>query len=353
MVKQINYECFMTLVKRFSKVTKMKITMKDIAKEAGVSVATVSHVINGTKRISEEKHLLIRQAIEKYNYVPDIRAKNLRLQKTRTAGLVVSSFPDVYVTGIVNGVGNRARELGYHLLFVNTNEDSTYERDTIQLLGSNMVDGIILSPTSHSLNLKEYMDQKVPLVFAIRYDPNIKDIPRVTADDFQAGYDATVHMIRHGHKNIGIIYAIPNVTSTNQRIEGYRAALKEYHIPFNERYLEIGHATVEGGFHAAKSLLKREKEISSLFVLSDLMTIGSMKALINLSLKCPEDIALIGFGDFEAATVTNPPISSISLPPDTIGRTAFDLLLNKMNNPNYFKHVQIPTSLVPRKSCGC
>ena len=327
--------------------------MKDIAKEAGVSVGTVSHVINGTKRISEETQAKIKLVIEKYNYVPDIRAKNFRLQKTKTAGLVVSSFPDLYVTGIINGVSSRARELGYQLLFVNTNEDPSYERDTLKLLGSNMVDGIILSPTYKSTELKEYIDQQVPLVFAIRYDPDIIDIPRVTADDYQAGYDATMHLIQHGHKHIGVIYSKPNITSSNERIEGYKAALKEYNIPFNDSYLQIGNATVAGGIEATIKLLKREKQITSIFVLNDLMTVGSMKAFVSLSLKCPEDIALIGFGDFEAATITNPPISTISLPPETIGRTAFDLLFNKMNNPNYLKHVQIPTSLIPRKSCGC
>lgn len=330
-------------------------TMKDIAKEAGVSVATVSHVINGTKNISEEKQKLVRQTIEKYNYVPDIRAKNLRLKKTKTVGLVVSSLQDTYVTGIVNGVGSRARELGYQLLFVNTNENAEYEKETIQLIGSNMVDGIILSPTSCDTGyLKEHIDQqKVPFVFINRYDPNISDIPRITADDFQAGYDATAHLIQHGHKHIGLIYAIPNVTTTDQRIEGYKAALNKFNLPFNHHYLEMGHATVDGAVHAIKSLLSRNKKITALFVLSDLMTIGAMKGIIGMSLRCPEDIALIGFGDFDAAQIISPPISNIGLPPDTIGRTAFDALVNKMSNSSYYRHIQIPTSLVIRKSCGC
>ncbi|AGT33638.1 hypothetical protein M493_17145 [Geobacillus genomosp. 3] len=332
----------------------MKITMKDIAKEAGVSVATVSHVINGTKRISEEKEKRIWETIKKYNYVPDARAKQLRLQKTKTAALVVSSLPDSYVTGFVNAVGMRARELGYHLLFVNTNENLEHEKETIHLLSSHMVDGIILSPSQSDISyLQTYIDQHLPIVLVNRYDPKITNIPRVVADDFQAGYDATIHLLQHGHKHIGVIYGVPNVSTTNQRIEGYKTALQEHGVPFNEHYLEMGYATVEGGYNAVKTLLNRHQEITALFVLNDAMTIGALKGIHSLLLKCPDDIALIGFGDFEAASVTDPPITNIYLPPDTIGRTAFDILINRINNPNYCKSVSLPTSLIIRKSCGC
>lgn len=332
----------------------MKITIKDIAKEAGVSIATVSHVINRTKNISENKSKLIKEIIDKYNYVPDIRAKNLRNLKTKTAGLVVSSFPDSHVSGIVNGIGTRARELDYQLLFTNTNEDQDYEKETMKLLSSHMVDGIIITPSKMDTQyINKYIKQNIPIIQALRYDPNLLTIPRVTMDDFQAGYDATMHLLQHGHRHIGLIYAKANVTSTNGRIEGYKAALKEFQLYFNESYLELGNATVEGGQKATKYLLNREKQISSLFVLNDLMTVGTMQGLEALSLKCPEDIALIGFGDFPAAKITNPPISNISMSSEIVGRTAFDVLLNKMNNLNYSRHIQIPASLILRKSCGC
>ncbi|PEO42993.1 LacI family transcriptional regulator [Bacillus sp. AFS026049] len=332
----------------------MKITIKDIAREAGVSTATVSHVINGTKNISEGKTKLIKRIIEKYNYVPDIRAKNLRNLKTKTAGLVVSSFPDSHVSGIVNGVGKRARELGYQMLFINTIEDQEYEMETMKLLSSHMVDGIIITPSKmDSQYLKKYIEQNLPITQVLRYDPNLPQIPKVTMDDFQAGYDATVHLLQHGHHYIGLIYATADVTSTTGRIEGYKAALKDYHLTFNESYLETGNATVEGGLKATKSLINREKQITSLFILNDLMTVGAIQGLTALSLKCPEDIALIGFGDFPAANITCPPITNISMSSETVGQTAFDVLLNKINNPSYSRHIQIPASLMIRRSCGC
>ncbi|MEK3857298.1 LacI family DNA-binding transcriptional regulator [Cytobacillus sp. FSL H8-0458] len=332
----------------------MKITMKDIAREANVSIATVSHVINGTKKISDEKHNKIMELIRKYNYIPNSTAKNLRQQTTMTAGLIVSSFPDSFVTEMVYGIEERAREMGYNLLLINTNEDKDYEEQTINLLHSKMVDGIILSPTSSDIGyLDRFTKDNFPIVLVNRYDPKINDVSRVTGDNYQTGFDATMHLLKHGHKKIGIIYAVPNVSTTLDRIKGYKDALKQYSLPFNESYLEVGYATVNGGASAVKYLLDRESDISALFVQNDLMTIGAISKIKELSLKIPEDIALIGFGDFASATIIDPPVTNIVLPPNTIGRTSFDVLLSKINNPDYIKHIELPPSLIIRKSCGC
>lgn len=332
----------------------MGVTMKDIAKEANVSTATVSHVINGTKNISEEKHNKIMELIRKYNYVPNLTAKNLRQNKTMTAGLVVSSFPDSFITEMVYGVEERAREMNYHILLVNTNENRSYEEETVQLLHSKMVDGLILSPTSSEIEyLNKYTDSNFPIVLVNRYDPIANNTPRVTGDNYQTGYDATMHLLKHGHKKIGVIYAVPNVSTTNERIKGYKAALSKYNIPFSDSYLELGYATVNGGEMAAQSLLNRESDITAIFILNDLMTIGVISKLKQLSLKIPEDVAVIGFGDFASANIIDPPVTNIALPPETIGKTAFDVLLSKINNPDYMKHIELPPTMIIRKSCGC
>jgi LacI family transcriptional regulator len=328
--------------------------MKDIAKEANVSVATVSHVINGTKHITEEKHNKIMKIIKKYNYIPNSAAKNLRQQTTKTAGLVVSSFPDTFVTEMVYGVEERAREMGYNLLLINTNEDTEYEEKTINLLHSQMVDGIILSPTAKDIHyLNEFIDKNFPIVLVNRYDPNIQNIPRVTGDNYQTGYDATMHLLKHGHKKIGFIYSVPDVSTTIERINGYKAALNKYNLPFTESYLEVGFATVNGGANAVQSLLTREGDITALFIQTDLMTIGVIQKIKELGLNIPKDIAIIGFGDFSSSEIIDPPVTNIVLPPVVIGKTAFDVLLSKINNPDYIKHIELPPTLITRKSCGC
>jgi len=332
----------------------MKVTMKDIAREANVSTATVSHVINGTKQISEEKHKKIKAIINKYSYVPNSTAKNLRKNKTMTAGLVVSSFRDSFISQMVYGVEERAREHGYQILLVNTNEDRNYEEEVISSLHARMVDGVILSPTSSDIDyLNKYTKNDFPTVLVNRYDPVAENTPKVTGDDYQTGLDATLHLLNHGHKKIGVIYAVPNVSTTNKRIRGYKDALKKYNLPFNENYLELGYATVDGGGIAVKSLLEREEDITAIFILNDLMTIGAISKLKELMLKIPEDMAIIGFGDFASASIIAPPVTNIALPADTIGKTAFDALLNKINNYEYMKHIELPPSMVIRKSCGC
>lgn len=334
----------------------MKITMKMIAQEAGVSVTTVSHVINGTKKISEEKHKIIMDLIKKYNYVPNSMAQSLRNHSTRTAGLVVSSFPDSHVTNIVNGIGKRAQEVGYNLLFVNTNENPEYEKDTIHLLQSKMVDGLILSPTSNNLAyLQKLIDKHFPIVFVNRYDNMFDQIPRIGANDFQAGFDATTHLIKHGHKKIGVISGSRTnyVSTTENRIKGYTDALLKNNLENNEDYIRDTEATVEGGRRTVKSLLTKHKSLTALFCLNDLLTIGAIEALNEMRLSCSKDIAIIGCGDFEGASIIDPPITTIGLTPETIGITAFDALLSKINNKDYCQHIELPTSLLIRKSCGC
>lgn len=333
---------------------KRGITMKDIAKEANVSVATVSHVINGTKVISKNTYDRVMDVIKKYNYVPNSAAKNLRQKSTKTAGLIVSSLPDSFVTKMIYGVEERAREMGYNVLLVNTNENRSYEEETINLLHSKMVDGVILSPTSKDIEyLKKYTDKDFPIVMVNRYDSNLSNIPRVTGDNFQLGYEATSHLINHGHKKIGFIYSVPNVSTTNDRLAGYKKALEDNGIEFDEQFLERGYATVEGGAKAVETLLKRDPEITAVFAQTDLMTIGVISKLKEQSIKIPEQVAIVGFGDFESATIIEPPVTNITLPAETIGRTAFDVLLSKINNPNYMTHIQLPPTLVVHNSCGC
>jgi LacI family transcriptional regulator len=333
---------------------KRGITMKDIAKEANVSVATVSHVINGTKVISKNTYDRVMDVIKKFNYVPNSAAKNLRQKSTKTAGLIVSSLPDSFVTKMIYGVEERAREMGYNVLLVNTNENRSYEEETINLLHSKMVDGVILSPTSKDIEyLKKYTDKDFPIVMVNRYDSNLSNIPRVTGDNFQLGYEATSHLINHGHKKIGFIYSVPNVSTTNDRLAGYKKALEDNGIEFDEQFLERGYATVEGGAKAVETLLKRDSEITAVFAQTDLMTIGVISKLKEQSIKIPEQVAIVGFGDFESATIIEPPVTNITLPAETIGRTAFDVLLSKINNPNYMTHIQLPPTLVVHNSCGC
>lgn len=330
----------------------MKITISDIAKEAGVSIATVSHVINGTKNISEKRRKKILEIIKRHNYVPNSAAINLRTNKTNTIALIISSFLDDYIIKLMEGVSNRAREENYNLLFINTNEDSDYEKEIIHLLQSGEVDGIILSSASIELeSLKDYRSS-IPIVLLNRTASDNTKYPVISGNDFQVGYKATKHLLEQGHEQIGFIYGIPNVSPTLNRIKGYKAALKEYGIPYDESLLEWGKATKEGSIEATKTLIEKNPSITALFVQKDLMTIGTIIALREMNLRIPQDVALIGFGDFSSAEIIEPPITVITMPAKKIGEKACETLIEKINKQDHNLSVEFPCSLIIRKSCG-
>src|SRR5699024_3587662 len=309
-------------------------------------VATVSHVINGTKNITEERKKKILKIIEKHNYVPNSTAKNLRRRSTKTAALVVSSSTDSFVNEMIFGVEKKAREMGYSLLLVNTNEDEIYEEKTINMLYSKMVDGIILSPTSNNIDYLNKFTESMPIVLVNRYNDIVKNSPRVTGDNYRIGYDATSHLIEHGHKNIGVIYSVPDVSTTESRISGYKNALKENNLTYDDKNLEIGYGTVEGGASAVNNLLDRNKDITALFFLNDFMTIGGISTIRDRGLNIPEDIALIGFGDSPASAIIDPPVTNMILPPQEIGQTAFESLTKKIDGDKNVDNFELPASMV-------
>ncbi|WP_040981961.1 LacI family DNA-binding transcriptional regulator [Oceanobacillus jeddahense] len=335
----------------------MRITMKEIAKEAGVSVTTVSHVINGSKKITEETYNRVMDIVNKYNYVPNYSAKNLRNNTTKTAGLIVPSFPDSFVTEYINAISLRAKEMNYNLLFVNTNEDVDYEEATLKLFSSQMVDGIILSPAaSYSKPFPYHIHnimKNLPIVLISRYHDALTDTPLVCQDDYQAGFDAAKHFLEHGHKKMVVVYGMDDIGPTFNRIKGFKAALELEGMTLDPEQIIDGEATVQGAEKAIKKLINNQTDVTAMFLLNDSMTIGAISALNDMNISIPNEMAIIGFGDFPSASIINRPITTISASAETMGRTAFDMLLNKINNPDYMNKVIVPTYLIKRKSCGC
>ncbi|ENH96143.1 LacI family transcriptional regulator [Gracilibacillus halophilus YIM-C55.5] len=335
----------------------MKITMKEIAKEAGVSVTTVSHIINGTKRMTDHTYNRVMDVVNKYNYIPNYSAKNLRNNSTKTAGLIVPSFPDSFVTKYTNSIALRAREMGYNLLFVNSNEDTDYEEETLKLFSSQMVDGVILAPAAKYSQPSPYdvtdIIESLPIVLISRYHDAFTNSPIIKQDDFQAGFDAGNHLLMHGHQRVGIIYAVQDISPTVDRIKGFRHALQQRGIQLEEEQIVNGEATTKGGEKAVRRLLHDQPDITGLFILNDSMSVGVISGLKEMEISIPDDVALIGFGDFPSASIIDPPITTIGLSPETMGQTAFDLLLNKISNKDYHNKVEVPTHLIQRKSCGC
>lgn len=321
----------------------MKITIKEIAKEAGVSIASVSHVINGTKQLSEETTSKINKVISKYNFIPNKNASNLSTTSTKLIGVLISSVQDHYVTSIIMSMSHIIREHGYQMLFVNTNEDVQYETDALNLFVAQRVEGILVSPvTNDSLRVHKELLNDIPVVQLIRTDIEFSS-PKVTADDFNVGYIAAKHLLKSNIKKIGLIYSRYTINPTLERIHGFETACIESDFE-NIKLYEQGFGTVDGGYKAINHLLKKNPDIDGVFALNDFMAIGCLNYIKEHGL----NIQVITFNDFAAANLIDPPISCISIEQKQIGIRAAEILFEQLHMRNPHIHERVPVKLKNR-----
>lgn len=308
--------------------------MKDVAKRAGVSVTTVSHVINDTRYVSPELTERVNEAIEELNYRPDPIAQGLSKGKSKTIALVVSDIVNPFFPQVARGVEDCVRENEFSLILTNTDEDTTQEKRNLSLLQSKRVDGFIISPTSEGKdNLQFLLEEEVPVVCIDRKLSGV-EIDQVYSDNKSGAYKATQHLIDQGHENIGIVLEFEAISSFAERLEGYKEALRDNGIPIREEYIKKAGLEVEGAFASTEKLLEDHPEVTAIFSTNDLMTEGVLRYLKEKGVKCPEEIALVGFDDPEWAASFNPGLTSVAQQPYKMGYQAAQLLFDQINQDN-------------------
>jgi len=328
-------------------------TMKDVAKLADVSVTTVSHVINETRYVSPELTERVNKAIEELNYHPDPIAQGLSKGKSQTIALVVSDIINPFFPQVARGVEDCVRENKFSLILTNTDENPGQEKHNLSLLQSKRVDGFIISPTSQGhTNLKTLLEDGFPVVCIDRKLPDI-EVDQVYSDNESGAYRATEHLIEQGHRNIGIILEFTDISSFADRLKGYKSALRDHGINPSEEYIRKSGLEVEGAFASTESLLNDHPEVTAIFSTNDLMTEGVLRAFKKKSIKCPEEIALVGFDDPEWAASFNPSITSVSQQPYEMGYQATKLLFKKIRCEDSgcdCKKIELNTELKIRES---
>lgn len=327
-------------------------TMKDVAKLAGVSVTTVSHVINDTRYVSPELTKKVNGAIEELDYQPDPIAQGLSKGKSQTIALVVSDIVNPFFPHVARGVEDCVRENEFSLILSNTDENSKQEKHNLSLLKSKRVDGFIISPTSEGEdNLKPLLDEDIPVVCIDRKLPNT-EVDQVYSDNRGGAYEATKHLLNQGHENIGIIVEFSDVSSFSDRLKGYKDALDDYGIPINQEYIKKSGLEVEGAYASTESLLQEHPEVTAIFSTNDLITEGVLQYFKDNNLKCPKDISLVGFDDPEWAESFNPGITSVAQKPYEMGYKAANLLFEqiKLGNQRNQKTKELKTELKIRES---
>jgi LacI family transcriptional regulator len=325
----------------------------DVAREAKVSVFTVSAVINDTGRVSATLSRRVDAAIRKLNYRPNLLARSLAKQQTHTFGMVVTDIANPFFPAIVRAAEDAAQKAGYSMLLCNSDDKADKEAVYLELLISKRVDGIILNKTPSALSAaqRRMLDEaKVPIVLLMRTCPDLKtDI--VQTNDKQGAMDAIAHLARIGHKRIAFVGGPMNVSNARARRQGYCKALEHWGLEYDPNLTFEGDYRTESGHRAGHALLPQRPD--AVLVTNYLMTIGLMSAAEEIGLRCPEDFALVSFDDYPWSGCFRPRLTTIELPKYELGDAAVRLLLERIQGKNTTPQtVNLSPQLRVRESCG-
>jgi LacI family transcriptional regulator len=325
-----------------------------VARAAGVSTATVSHVLNGTRFVADATQRRVRQAIEDLHYEVNSVAQSLARNRSQVVGLVVSDIANPYFTALVRGVEDVARHGGYTVILCNTDDDPATELGYLELLRRKRADGILLAPTGvRHAYLDRLVESAFPLVFFDRIVPGVPG-DAVLLDNVDGAYRIVRHLIRLGHRRIGIVAGLRRVGTSTERLEGYRRALREAGIAEEAELIREGNSRLDGGYARTLELLDLPDPPRAIFATNNLMTLGAIAALQSRGIRVPRDVAVVGFDDFEWAMILRPRLTTVAQPTYEIGRAAAELLIERIEQRRVGepRRVVLSPRLMIRESCG-
>lgn len=330
----------------------MAITLRDIAERVGVSVSTVSRVLNGKAkkyRISSETQLKVEEAALKLQYKPNTLARGLRLSKTHTIGLVVPDVANPFFATVANSIQNQAQLQGYSIAICATNEDLEMELKYIDLLLGKRVDGLIVMPVGQEFDhFKPLIGQDFPLVILDRIAEGL-EVASVEVDNYAGSFSAVEHIIKMGHRNIAIIEGLRSTKVAKNRFEGFRDALFQYHLPMDENLIRGNDFRMNNGYFGTMELLDLDSPPTAIFATSNLITLGTLKAVTERGLCIPEDISLVAFDNSDLAPYLISPLTTVAQPTEQMGKVAVETLMgiiNKQRRPNPRKIILQPTLII-------
>lgn len=334
----------------------MAVRRKDVAELAGISPAVVSYVLNGgPRRVAPETRDRVLAAIEQLGYRPNGVARSLRINRTMTLGLVVPDTSNPFFAELARAVEEAAFEVGYTLLIGNATDDEVRQTTYVRTFLQRQVDGLLLVPAHGPVScLPELTASQRPwVVLDRRIDPAV-GAAQILVDNTGGARVATQHLLEHGRRSVACIAGPRDVEPTTQRVAGWRSALRDadlggrqarvLHVPFGR------HA----GYRAALELCGGGTHPDALFVASDEQALGALRALTELGLRCPDDVAVVSFDGIAAAGYAVPALSTMAQPFTDLGRRAIAALLDRLAGADASAHEEVlPVRLVARGSCGC
>jgi DNA-binding LacI/PurR family transcriptional regulator len=332
-------------------------TIKDIAREAGVSVTTVSRALNGYSDVNEKTRAKIKGIANELNYSPNALARSLVTNKTKTIGLLVSgmkkeSIKDNFTYEILCGINDMSAEIGYDLIFFSTNSTMQKEKSYAQLCRERKVDGVIIQGIkTDDPYLQEVIDSEIPCVL-IDIPIESNSVGYVTTDNELGAKNITEYLIDLGHKNIAMINGHNRAFVSQQRFAGYRKALNEANIALQWEYVIDGAFDEEVAYDATLKLLNEHTEITAIVCASDLMALGVMKAAKTLGLSIPSDLSVTGYDDIILASYVSPTLTTVAQDKYLMGQKATRLLAELLEGHTNERKVIVETEIKKRESAG-
>jgi LacI family transcriptional regulator len=332
-------------------------TMADVARRAGVSTATVSHVLNNTRAVSADTRAAVLAAVEETAYTPNTVARSLATNRTTTLGLVLSAISNPYFGELLSSAESAAAEAGYTLLLVDPHEDPEYERTVVARLHHHRVDGVVLAPSADPWEALGYLERhEVPTVLLDRLvmDARAGSLDQVGTENREATATLTRHLVEHGHTRIALVAGLPGIATTDERREGFVRALHETGLERDPALEVSGESATEPARAAMRELLALPEPPTAVVVGNNSMTIGVIAALRDAGARVPSDVAVVAFDDFAWADLFHPRLTVMAQPFARIATEAVRLLLRRRAQPDAPVEVlRLPPSFVVRESCGC
>ncbi|GMQ55812.1 DNA-binding transcriptional regulator CytR [Vallitalea sediminicola] len=324
--------------------------IQDVAREAGVSVATVSRVINHNDKVSTNTKNKVLKAIDKLQYTPNLLGRNLRKKRTYKVLVLVPTLSNEFYSEIVRGVEDVANEEDYYVMVCSTHSNKEKEKAYLNMFYNHLIDGIIF--TAPEMNGDAMIDiaNSYPVIQCSEYIRNT-DVSWVSIDNHQASIDAIQYLIDIGHKEIAIIGSENGFVSSVKRKQGYLDALEHNNIQINEDYIIQSDYEFQDGIDGCKKLMNLTKPPTAIFCGSDAIAVGVIRQLTKQGIVVGKDMSVIGFDDTNLAAYYNPPITTVSQPRYEMGKVAMELLLRKINNINCKKeYITLGHKLTIRES---
>lgn len=332
----------------------MSITIRDVADQAGVSTATVSHVLNDTRFVKEETRRRVFEAVDALGYIPNVNASGLRSSRTKRIGFLVPEIGSFFSIDILGAVERVLRHHGYQVIIGCTHEDLTIEQEQIDNFNFQQIDGLLMFPAPGDHSFLDRMPRQYPMVFIDRAALNCeRDL--FIGENYEATYNITRQMIREGHRHIGIITGDNGISALEERVQGYRSAFRDAGIEPVPELERNGESSCEGGFRETEWLLK-DGRATAIIALTSSMTLGCMKCLGKRRIAIPQRMAVVCFGEADWCEIASPPLTTLRHPLFDMGRMAAEKLVERIDEkaenepPRPCRTVRLPIELIRRQT---